>query len=54
MTDDRNLLEYAESITEKACGQPATIDDIADNFALYGLNKRVVALDGLEIGRAHV
>ncbi|MFX9177161.1 hypothetical protein ABTN70_19875, partial [Acinetobacter baumannii] len=28
--------------------QPATIDDIADNFALYGLNKRVVALDGLE------
>ena len=48
MTDDRNLLEYAESITEKACGQPATIDDIADNFALYGLNKRVVALDGLE------
>ncbi len=48
MTDDRDFLERAESISEKACGQPATIGDIADNFALYGLNKRVVVLDELD------
>ncbi|MGL3209666.1 hypothetical protein [Bradyrhizobium sp. BR 1433] len=48
MTDDRDFLQQAESITEKACGQPATVSEIADNFALYGLSKRVAALDRLD------
>ncbi|WP_298274509.1 hypothetical protein [uncultured Bradyrhizobium sp.] len=48
MEDDRDCLERAESIAEKVCGQPATVDEIADGFALYGLSKRVMALDRLE------
>ncbi|MGY4159046.1 hypothetical protein ACVINW_004888 [Bradyrhizobium sp. USDA 4461] len=53
MTDDRDSLDHAESFTEKASGLPATVSEIADNFALYGLRKRVVALDRLdaELGR---
>lgn len=48
MTDDRDFLERAESIMEKTRGQPATVGEIADNFALYGLGKRVAALDKLD------
>ena len=43
--DDRDLIERAESISEKLYGQPMPIDDMAKNFALYGLNKRAAALE---------
>ncbi|WP_342712169.1 hypothetical protein AAFG13_12505 [Bradyrhizobium sp. B124] len=48
MTDTRDYLERVESTLEKAAGQPATVGEIADNFALYGLGKRVAALDKLD------
>jgi hypothetical protein len=43
--DDRDLIERAESITEKLHGEPMRIDEIARDFALYGLEKRATALD---------
>lgn len=43
--DDRDLIERVESVTEKLQGKPVSTDDIADNFALYGLKKRVAALE---------
>lgn len=46
--NDRDFLEQAESITDKLCGQPMPIDKIAGNFALYGLRKRVQALEGFD------
>jgi len=46
--DDRDFLERAESVTEKLYGQPMPIDQIADNFALYGLQKRADALENLD------
>jgi len=48
MTDDRNYLERTNSMTEKACGEPGTINEIADNFALYGLDRRAAVLDNLD------
>jgi hypothetical protein len=47
--DDRDFLERVESLTTKLDGQPATANQIADNFALYGLKKRVAALDNLDV-----
>jgi len=46
--DDRDFLERAESATGKAYGKPASIDQIADNFALYGLKKRVATLENFD------
>jgi hypothetical protein len=46
--DDRDFIERAESITEKLNGQPMPIDQIADNFALYGLRKRAAALEDFD------
>lgn len=46
--DDRDFLDRAESVTEKLSGQSMPIDKIADNFALYGLEKRVAALENLD------
>ena len=46
--DNRDFIERTESDTDKLYGLPMTIDRIADNFALYGLNKRAVALDDLD------
>jgi len=43
--DDRNFFETAESITEKLYGEPMPVEKIADNFALYGLKKRVATLE---------
>jgi hypothetical protein len=43
--DDRDFIERAESVTERLRGKPISIDGIADNFALYGLKKRVAALE---------
>ena len=45
--DDRDFIERSESLTEKLYGKPATIDQIADNFALYGVKKRADALEDL-------
>ena len=43
--DDRNFIERAESITGNLYGEPMSPDRIAENFALYGLKKRVAALE---------
>ncbi|MGY8706357.1 hypothetical protein RAD16_11520 [Bradyrhizobium sp. 18BD] len=43
--DDRNLIERAESITGNLYGEPMSPERIAENFALYGLKKRVAALE---------
>ena len=47
-SDDRDFIERAESLTNKLYGKPATANQIADNFALYGLKKRAAALDDLD------
>lgn len=46
--DDRDFVERTESVTEKLYGQPLPIDKVADNFALYGLKKRVAALENFD------
>jgi hypothetical protein len=43
--DDRNFIDRAESITGHLYGEPMSVDRIAENFALYGLKKRVAALE---------
>ena len=43
--DERDLIEKSDSITKKIYGESMPVDDIADNFVLYGLNKRVAALE---------
>lgn len=45
MSDDRDFLERAESITGNLYGEPMSADMMADNFALYGVKKRVAALE---------
>ncbi|MEW6150093.1 MAG: hypothetical protein AB1745_19105, partial [Pseudomonadota bacterium] len=46
MSDDsRNFIERAESITGNLYGEPMSVERIAENFALYGLKKRVAALE---------
>jgi hypothetical protein len=46
--DDRDFIERAESSTEKLYGNPATVNQIADHFALYGLKKRASALEDID------
>jgi hypothetical protein len=46
--DDRDFIERAESVTEKLNGEPVSIDQISDNFALYGLKKRAAALENFD------
>jgi hypothetical protein len=46
--DDKNFIERAESETEKLYGEPMSIDDMVDDFALYGLKKRAEALESLD------
>jgi hypothetical protein len=46
--DDRDFIERADSITGNMYGQPMSVDRIAENFALYGLNKRVAALESFD------
>lgn len=46
--DDRNLVERAQSITGNLYGEPMSVERIADNFALYGLRKRVAALERVD------
>jgi hypothetical protein len=47
--DDRDFIERAESLTDKFYGKPASIDQIADNFALYGSKKRASTLEDLDV-----
>lgn len=42
---DPDLIERSDSITEKFYGRSIPIDEIADNFVLYGLRKRVAELE---------
>jgi hypothetical protein len=46
--DDRDFLQRAESVTAKLNGEPASIDQIADNFVLYGLTKRAATLENID------
>jgi hypothetical protein len=46
--DDRGFIEGSESLTGKLYGGSASIDQMADSFALYGLRKRAAALEGVD------
>lgn len=46
--DDRDFIDRTESLTSKFYGKPASIDQIAENFALYGLGKRAAALEDID------
>jgi hypothetical protein len=43
--DTRDFVERADSVAVKLHGEPLAADDIARNFALYGLQKRTIALE---------
>lgn len=43
--DHRDFIDRAKSITGNLYGEPMSPDRIAENFALYGLKKRVAALE---------
>jgi hypothetical protein len=43
--DDRDFIERANSVAEKLHGEPMTTEEIADSFALFGLQKRKAALE---------
>jgi hypothetical protein len=45
MSDDRDFMDRAESITGNLYGEPMSSDRMADNFALYGAKKRVAAME---------
>jgi hypothetical protein len=47
--DDRDFIERTESASEKLNGKPMDIDEMADNFALYGLDKRAAMLEGFDV-----
>jgi hypothetical protein len=46
--DDRDFIERTESVTEKLDGKPMSTDDLAENFALFGLKKRAAALENFD------
>jgi len=46
--DDRDFLERAESQTGKLYGEPIPVDEMVDNFALYGLRRRAAALEDID------
>jgi hypothetical protein len=46
--DDRDFIERTESRNGKLHGKPASFDQIADNFALYGLKKRAATLEDFD------
>ena len=43
--DERDFIERADSISEKQNGRPISADEMAKDFALYGLKKRTIALE---------
>lgn len=49
MSDDhRDFIARARSITAKQYGRPISDGEIADEFSLYGLTKRVGALENID------
>lgn len=46
--DDRDFIDRADSITAMLYGKPASTDQVAENFALYGLKKRAETLDSFD------
>jgi hypothetical protein len=49
MSDEQHgLIERTESSAANPVGKSATINQMADNFALYGPKKRAAALDSLD------
>ena len=46
--DDRDFIERADSMHGKLYGKSASIDQIADDFALYGLKKRAATLEDFD------
>jgi hypothetical protein len=46
--DDRDFIERADSMTGKLFGKPASLDQIAENFVLYGLKKRAATLENFD------
>jgi hypothetical protein len=46
--DEPDFIEHTETASEKLNGKPIDIDEMADNFALYGLNKRATILEGFD------
>jgi hypothetical protein len=47
-SDDRNSIERSESETEKLYGESMSVEEMVDDFALYGLKKRADALENLD------
>jgi hypothetical protein len=47
--DDRDFIERMESVTEKLDGKPMSTDDLAENFALFGLKKRAATLENFDV-----
>lgn len=47
--DDRDFIQRTDSVTDKLHGHPASADQIAENFALYGLKKRADVLEGIDL-----
>lgn len=43
--DDRDFIERASSVAEKLHGEPMSAEEIANSFALFGLQKRTAALE---------
>lgn len=43
--DNGDFIARARSVAEKVHGGPMTTEEITNNFALFGLQKRVAALD---------
>ena len=43
--DDRDFIERANSVAEKIHGEPMTTEEVANNFALFGLQKRTEVLE---------
>lgn len=46
--DNRDFIERTKSLNEKVYGEPMSEGEIADEFALYGLKKRVGTLENLD------
>jgi hypothetical protein len=46
--DDRDFIERTQSLTGKLYGEPASIEQIADQFALYGVKNRASTLEDLD------
>ena len=46
--DDQDFIERTESASEKLNGKPMDIDEMADNFSLYGLKKRATMLESFD------